>query len=553
MAPFSMRIRPQRAQLPAILLCLLAFVLQQSALAQFSAPASVNLGIGTPPSTITGTVSEDLDGDGLADLVGTDNANTGRIGLALGLAGGGYATQAPIQDPAGSPGGAFLPRLADFDLDGNLDLCHAGTTPAGGATHSAVFVLLGTPGAGTYTFTPAVTIPIALLASTITALSTTDYDGDGDQDILYTVTSPVPARRAVGIIPNVGGGAFGPLHSSTTATGPTEIDICVDYNRDGRKDLVICRPLDGLASFIDIYAGQPTPPLIPSSPTISLQLPVPLDASDVHWLDCDQKDGYDLAVTITGSFNGVLMIRNSGVAPFFSTGAIGPLLSLPGRNISLLRLEADFDGLEDLTVYSLLTSGSERVAAVHTVRVQDCLAALVATTSSGTYDDSQLDEETASPHAVADQRGDGLVDLIAVNNGSTTMQDQVLVFQNQAPVSYAINPARPLLAETTPVDFLIQVPAALAGRRAFLLFSFNGTLPGMTIVGSHVPLNLPLQPQMLVTTIAPGGNGSFTIGPVTFPPNPVLFSAQLASACLVEGASPGTLGFVTNPAVITIP
>lgn len=530
----------------------LLLLLMPAATAQFAGPQTVNLGIGINPQNITGIISEDLDGDGLSDIVGVDDANTGQIGLALGTAGGAYNVQAPVIDPSGSSTGAFLPVLADFDLDGNLDLAYAGTTPTVSPTHAAIYVLLGTPVGANYTFTPTSTHQIIALPGSITSLTTTDFDGDGNQDLMYTTNSPLGASNTVGMLPNVGGGIFGSLHSSTTATGAAEIDICVDYNDDGRKDLVICRPAGAVNGAVDLYAGLPAAPFIPASPTVTIPLPVGFDPIDVHWIECDQKNGYDLALALNGTNSGVVFIRNLGVAPFFNTGGIQPAVMVTGLPSALRRLEVNFDGQEDLSVYSLQGGpGSVKPTDFEVLRVIDCVGTSIGVTNTGGYNSIAFAEQEASLLAVADQRGDGLEDLLVVDH--TPIADAVLVYTNIANVIYTISPTRPLLGEVTTFRFNIQTSPALSGRLVACLFSFNGTLPGTAVGPFTLPLNLPLQPNILFSSIGPGGDGSFSQGPIAIPPAPTLFSAQLASACMVQGPVPGTIALISNPAVITLP
>ena len=421
---------------------LLLAALVPTAAAQIGAPASVSLGIGSPPAHITGTVTGDLNGDTFGDLVGTDNASPGRVGLALGTIGGAYTVMAPVIDPAGSPNGAFLPKLADFDLDGSLDLVYAGTTPFAGATDTAVFILRGVPAGLTYTFVPTATMIAVPLPSTITSLKTTDYDGDGLQDILVTTTSAVPANNRVGLIRNLGGFTFGPLTSSTTATGAAEIDVCVDYNRDGRKDSVICRPIVGATSFVDVYAGIGPPLFFSTAPTISLPLPSGFEPIDVHWLECDQSSGYDLAVSGGGTNPGLLLFRNLGSPPFFSPVVGAAPFTVNGIPAAIQRLEVDFDGIQDLSV-NVIGAGPTtlRPTSLQVLHVDDCALSALQNINIGSFETSALPLNLSEVLAAGDQNNDGKTDLVAVTHAAA-VDDRVLVFPNITPVTASLPTSR---------------------------------------------------------------------------------------------------------------
>ena len=545
--------QPCIARLLAAMLAVL--VLAPSLSAQFAAPQPVSLGIGTPPDNLTGVARGDLNGDLLGDVVGTDNASPGKIGLALRTLAGTYTTQTAVIDPAGSPNGAFLPTLADFDLDGNLDLVYAGTTPTGAATHSAVFVLRGVPSGATFTFVPVLTIPLLVLPSTVTGLRSTDYDGDGMQDILATVSSSVPANNRVILIRNLGGFTFGPLTSSTTATGPSQIDVCVDFNHDGLKDLVICRVAPGSLSFVDLYAGIGPPLFLPSNPQVSLALPAGFEPVDVHWLDCDQEAGYDLAVAGRGPNPGILLYRNLGAAPFFNQPVTPVPFPLNGTPSAIARMEFDFDGVEDLAVFEI-NSGptSLRPTTFEMLGIDDCNLTSLLLTSIGSFETAVIDSPVAGPQKAGDQDLDGLVDLVTLDHVAGG-PDQVLVYQNIAPTSYAISPTHPLLGQSVAFTFFIQAPPSLAGRQFWVAFSLMGTEPGLNINGGLLlPLNPPFLPLVIPGILGPSGNGSFTAPPILIPPAPRLFSTQLASAYVVQGPVPGAgFAFTSNPAVVTIP
>lgn len=549
---------PRRAATLAVGL-LVSFCAPQAA-AQFGIPAGVNLGIGLTPEVITGVATGDLDGDGFGDIVGVDSANPGNVGLALGQLGGTYAVQAVIPGGiSGSPTGLGTPQLADFDNDGFLDLIASGTDAAGANT--AVHIYQGIPGAGTYTFVLQTVLPVAPLPGEVTGLRTTDFTADGLQEFLATNTSAVAANRVVGLRRNLGGFIFGPMTSQTTATGASDIDICVDFNNDKLKDLVICRPAvaGGAPGFVDVYAGvgagpfNPQPPFIPQQPTISLQMPSGFSPIDVHFIECDQKNGYDLAIAVNGPTPGIFVVRNLGAAPFYSQAGLATPFAVTNVPTSIQRAESNFDGVEDLLVYALNPTGPTlKQATIEVLSIKDCSPASISVTGAGSSNTSVVSAEKGALLAVGDQSLNGKQDLLLVDH-STAGGSTVNVYANIAPVEYTISPTAPLLGEVTQMRFLIEAPA-FPGRPFLVLFSLNGSIPGTPAgFGLTVPLNLPFQPFFIQGTLSAAGSGSFSTQAVTFPSAPVTFSQQMTSAVVVMQTASGPPIHVTNPAIITLP
>ena len=125
----------------------------------------------------------DYNGDGVADLA-VDSPQG--IAVVLGTAAGGFQTS--LAYPAGQP--ALNATLADFNNDGKLDVAVAtGTTQAQ--------VLTGN-GDGTFKTLPAPTNTVPSPNPTLwSAVLTGDFDGDGKQDLLYSLTGlPLPTPNA---------------------------------------------------------------------------------------------------------------------------------------------------------------------------------------------------------------------------------------------------------------------------------------------------------------------------------------------------------------------
>lgn len=520
-----------------------------SSFAQFAPPQGVNLGVGVAPNVLTGIASGDIDGDGFSDVLGVDNAIAGNIGVARGQAGNTYT--GPILSGAlpATTGGMALPALGDFNLDGFLDCAMSGDV-AGIPQVFVAFASTTTPGA--YTMPPTT---ISLVAGgSVTALRVTDVNNDGEQDILASVIGP---NRRINTIPGGLGPTFGPLVSSSTSVGPEDIDICVDIGGDGDKDIVVCG-IDSASgqAVIELLVGDNSGGFTSLAPTPArVVLPPNFQPIDVTWFDCDQDKDYDIVVACQGNpTSAVFRAINIGAPQFFVQAALSPPIPVNAFPTSVIRFEANFDGVEDLSLVSLASPGASTVqSSFEVLGVLGCQPSSLGSTSVGTINGGAIAQNKLGIHAIQDQDFDGREDLLVVDQSTPT--DRVLVYRNIANTDFLASPARPLLAETTPFTFRLQAPPALTGNPFFVLFTIQGTVPGVPLPGGlELPLNAPFLPFLLQGTVGPGGNGQIVTPPVTLSTKPVGFSLQVACAAIVTTASqPAKVLFASHPAVITIP
>ncbi len=537
--------RNARRSVTGAVLAALGFAAAPIATAQFSPPANVSLGVGLPPNILTGIASGDIDDDGIGDVLGVDNVSGGNIGVARGLGGGVYSAPIVSGPLPASAGGVTLPALGDFDLDGFLDVSMAGEV--GGTP--ALFVARANPAIPGAFIMPAITISLANPGA-VTGLRITDANSDGDLDLLASVIGP---NRRIDTVPGWPGLTFGPLMSSTTSTGPADIDICVDADHDGDKDVVLCG-LDSLSGLprIQVMFGNNT---LNFTSVALIDLPPQFTPLDVHWFDCDQDRFYDIVVACQSAAGGALFrIRNSGAAPYFQNGPVSsPPIPVTNFPTSVLRLESNFDGVEDLSIVSLATpSASISSTNFEIFDVQSCVLSSAGTTGVGTVSPSTLPQEKFGIHAVDDQDHDGREDLLIVDQ--STVVDRVLVYRNIGSTDFTINPVRPRLAETTPVTFRLQAPPALTGAPFIIFFSIQGTFPPIPVAGQLLPLHGPFLPFNLSGTVGPGGQSILTTPPVSFSAKPVGFSLQVAAVAIVTtSTTPVKIQYISHPAVITIP
>ena len=119
---------------------------------------------------IYGATACDLNGDGFADLA-TVNEDTADVRVTLSLANG-MGTYGAFLAPVAIGDDASPNEAADFDNDGNTDLCVAATGT------DSVWILLG---AGDGTFDSVQSVAVGQLPHGVV---TVDADGDGDLDVV---------------------------------------------------------------------------------------------------------------------------------------------------------------------------------------------------------------------------------------------------------------------------------------------------------------------------------------------------------------------------------
>jgi hypothetical protein len=233
---------------------------------------------------IYGASASDLNGDGYVDLT-TINEVSADVRVFLNLANG-----------TGFYGGFLAPQgigvesspnePADFDSDGNADLCVAS------AEENSVFVLLG---AGDGTFASIEQIAVGNEPHGIAPI---DVDGDGDLDI-------VCANRQgnnLALLINDGNGGFGSL---TFFEGGVDGEYGLaagDMNLDGITDLVVGgRDGQQVRTLLGNGNGSFTP-VAPQSAGGAVWVVVLGDLNGDGWLDATTANGFSL--------NGAVLMGN---------------------------------------------------------------------------------------------------------------------------------------------------------------------------------------------------------------------------------------------------
>lgn len=516
------------------------------------------MGVGITPAQITAVTSGDIDGDGNSDLAAVDDLANGAIGVALGTGGGAYA--APLLSAGtGTTAGAFLLALGDFDLDGVLDAVYSGKDANTAGNPESLFVVGGvvaTP--GTFNMAAPVVQSINPTAQ-VTEVCVTDFNGDGEQDVLAATGPDMriaiwPGAPRLGFAPPIWIGTHGPRI--------TDIDVCVDFNKDGFKDLVSCSEGTSLQpGLVEVFRGR-DPSIFPNAfldpvPAAVIQMPPNTQPVAVHWLECNPGalspivKRYDLVVAMEGQLTGLALLPNLGGT--FPNAVTSLSQFLPTKPKSAIRLEVNFDGVEDLSVLTF-NPQTPTVAplALSIYSIQDCSLTPISNTPAGMIDTVTVKPETARLHRVGDQNGDGTEDIVTVNH--TPPQDRVLVFPNIIQPAFTITPPKPALAQKVSFTFALRAPPALANRPFLVLFGASGTIPGIKVgPGVNLPLNPNLLPLQISGTLNSVGQATIVTPQVQMSNKPEGFSLQIATAFVVLGSAPGSVLFASNPAVVTIP
>ncbi len=191
---------------------------------------------------ITQVAAGDLNGDGLADIVGF-NPTSGSVDVWLVSANGSIGSPTPYALP-GNTTEAIL--LADLTGDGKVDVVAATRSAAG---QEMISVLAGN---GNGSFKPAqsfnVPTPTALVGGVpipIASLIAADLRKSGHLDIVGS-NGLVVLNNGNGTV-TLGGSAF-PPESATSADGPNL--AAADFNKDGKLDLAVDN-----GAQISIYLG----------------------------------------------------------------------------------------------------------------------------------------------------------------------------------------------------------------------------------------------------------------------------------------------------------
>lgn len=185
-------------------------------------------------------ISDDFDGDGDMDLA-LVNVSSDNVAVFFNQGGGQFAPA--MGSPFSSGGDAPVAIVSgDFDGDGNLDLAVINND----SSDVAVFL---NQGGGQ--FTPAAGSPFPSGGTQPTAITSADFDGDGDLDLAITHTF-----GGVSVFLNNGSGEFSQFTTLTDEISQPFAIIAADLVCNGIQDLIVGNNSDEITVFLGDGTGD---------------------------------------------------------------------------------------------------------------------------------------------------------------------------------------------------------------------------------------------------------------------------------------------------------
>jgi len=321
-------------------------------------------------NTPVGIKTIDINGDGMSDLVGADQA--GLVNVALGIGGGSFA---PIASYATSLGTRWV-DTGDFNGDGIFDLA------AANLSSNSISILIGR---GNGTFSTSVSYATAAGSLAYSVVSG-DFNEDGRVDL---VSSDI-TTNTLSIFLGRGDGTFGASTSMSTGFIPWQVSTD-DFNRDGIADLAVA---ESGSSAIGVYLGK-------GNGSFGSRTGYVIGASVTN-LTIGDFNGDGIADLVggaeTSNWVGIVLGRGDGT--------FGALTTFASGNAPRALTSGDFngDGLLDLAVanYSVAT------------------ASILLGTGAGSFATpyTYLTGTTSSGIASGDLNQDGVVDLVTADRGN---------------------------------------------------------------------------------------------------------------------------------------
>jgi FG-GAP-like repeat/Abnormal spindle-like microcephaly-assoc'd, ASPM-SPD-2-Hydin len=443
----------------------------------------------------TGIAVADVNGDGIQDLIVTNNSDN-TVSVLLGQPDGIYGTKTDF--PTGNCPYSIV--VGDFNRDGKPDI--AVTDLCESSAAGAVSMLIGN---GDGTFKPHVEYVTGLIPIGITA---GDFRGDGNLD-LAVVDSCGQTCGFVSILLGNGDGTFQPKTDYVVGQNPSFI-VGQDLNGDGKMDLAVANS----SNSISILLGK-------GDGTFQAHMDYPSAASPAALAVADfNGDKFpDLVVTHNGVPWALTLLKGNGDGTFQPEQQIP--LSLPGgvATAQIAALDLNADGKQDIVLTVSAQSG----------------AVVLLGNGDGTFQPSVTYTSGRSPFAFAarDVNNDGIIDLEVADEQSNDIT--VLLGNGDGTFS----PRKDL-----PIDPLgINLPSGVSG--AIADFNKDG-IPDLAVADTNGTVTVLLgkgqgQYQSPIT-LAANGSGSMSIADFNGDGIPDIALTNAQGAVVLLGKGDGTFG-----------
>ena len=206
-----------------------------------------------PATSDHSTTSKPLLGDGIADVIWTNQTTAGlRTYVSLGQGDGTYSTSTTSVPTTNNHSSTAKPLSGDANGDGITDIIWTNQTTAGLRT----YVSLG-QGDGTYSKSTT-SVPTTNNHSTTSSPLTADTNGDGITDVIWTNQTSGGLRAYVSL--GQGDGTYSISTTSVPATNdhsPTSRPVAGDTNGDGIADLIWTNQTSGgLRAYVSLGHGD---------------------------------------------------------------------------------------------------------------------------------------------------------------------------------------------------------------------------------------------------------------------------------------------------------
>jgi gliding motility-associated-like protein len=377
----------------------------------------------TTAATPVNIATADLDGDGKPDLVVVNNgANT--ISLLRNTSTNGSITSSSFATKVDLTTGSipYYVAIADLDGDGKPEIVVANNV----GNSVSVFYNKSTKGSiTTGSFSGKVDFAVGTAPRSV---AIGDIDGDGKADLIVsnTTSNNVSILMNTTTTGSITASSFAAAVNFATGSGPRGIAVG-DLDGDGKPDLAIA---DFGASTVSVLRNTATAGVINSSSfAATVDITCGLHPYVVAIGDIDGDGKPDMAVANQGA-NTVSVIRNTSTSGSITTASFATAVNFttPSTPTGVAIGDLDGDGKPDIAITN---QGNSSVSVFRNTATSGAISS----SSLATRVDYAVGT-TPYNSVIEDIDGDGMPDLVTVNNGLNNIS---VLHSTPTPVTQATN------------------------------------------------------------------------------------------------------------------